>query len=133
MITTRTRGILTAAAAIVLAASAISATAAAQAAGENAAAGNHGDRNTALADAFNGVDRNTNWQQTSKLKLNFPTFHTEGIAYSPDHIFLSAVQIIEPTVKFPTPQNGFDRTPGKGVGHLFVMDKAGALQKDIVL
>ena len=133
MSTTHTRGILTAAAAIVLAASAISITAAAQAADHPTGAGNHGDRNTALADAFNGVDRNTNWQQTSKLKLNFPTYHTEGIAYSQDHIFLSAVQIIEPTVKFPTPQNGFDRTPGKGVGHLFVMDKAGALQKDIVL
>ena len=133
MSTTHTRGILTAAAAIVLAASAISITAAAQAADHPTGAGTHGDRNTALADAFNGVDRNTNWQQTSKLKLNFPTYHTEGIAYSQDHIFLSAVQIIEPTVKFPTPQNGFDRTPGKGVGHLFVMDKAGALQKDIVL
>ena len=133
MSTTHTRGILTAAAAIVLAASAISITAAAQAADNPTGAGNHGDRNTALADAFNGVDRNTNWQQTSKLKLNFPTYHTEGIAYSQDHIFLSAVQIIEPTVKFPTPQNGFDRTPGKGVGHLFVMDKAGDLQKDIIL
>ncbi|CAH0192250.1 DUF6454 family protein [Microbacterium sp. Bi128] len=133
MSTTHTRGILTAAAAIVLAASAISITAAAQAADNPTGAGNHGDRNTALADAFNGVDRNTNWQQTSKLKLNFPTYHTEGIAYSQDHIFLSVVQIIEPTVKFPTPQNGFDRTPGKGVGHLFVMDKSGALQKDIVL
>jgi hypothetical protein len=140
MSTTPTRGILTAAAAILLAASAIGGTAAAQAAGNNdqhegnnADSGNHSETNTALADAFTGVDRNTNWQQTSKLKLNFPTFHTEGIAYSQDHIFLSAVQIIEPTVKFPTPQDGFDRTPGKGVGHLFVMDKAGNLQKDITL
>ena len=133
MTTTRTRGILTAATAIVLAASAIGGTAAAQAAGNNTAAGNHGARTTALADAFNGVDRNTNWQQTSKLKLDFPTFHTEGIAYSQDHIFLSSVEIIEPTVKYPTPQNGYDRTPGKGVGHLFVMDKAGKLQKDIIL
>lgn len=136
MSTTRTHGILTAAAAIILAASAIGGTAAAQAAGNNdqqggnsAESGTRSETNTALADAFNGVDRNTNWQQTSKLKLNFPTYHTEGIAYSQDHIFLSAVQIIEPTVKFPTPQNGFDRTPGKGIGHLFVMDKTGNLQR----
>jgi hypothetical protein len=139
MSTTRTRGILTATATIILAASAICATADAQAAGNNdqhegnAQSGSHGDTNASLADAFNGVDRNTNWQQTSKLKLNFPTYHTEGIAYSQDHIFLSAVQIIEPTTKFPTPQNGFDRTAGKGIGHLFVMDKAGNLQKDITL
>ena len=66
------------------------------------------------------------------MKLNFPTFHTEGIAFSPDHIFLSAVQILEPTVKYPTPQGGYDRT-AKGIGHLFVMDRAGHLQKDITL
>src|SRR6476620_11219594 len=139
MSTTPTRSILTAAAAVILAASAIGGTAAAQAAGNNsqqgttATPGTHHETETALADAFNGVDRNTAWKQTSKLKLNFPTYHTEGIAYSRDHIFLSAVQITEPTVKYPTPQDGFDRTPGKGVGHLFVMDKAGHLQKDITL
>jgi hypothetical protein len=88
---------------------------------------------TAVANAFGSVTRSTAWTQTSKLKLNFPTYHTEGIAFSPNHIFLSAVQITEPTVKYPTPQGGYDRTPGKGIGHLFVMDKAGHLQKDITL
>ena len=107
MSTTRTRGIFTSAAAFILAAAAISGTAAAQAAGNpdqpavnNTESGSHGRTATPLADAFNGVDRSTNWQQTSKLKLNFPTYHTEGIAYSQDHIFLSAVQILEPTVKY---------------------------------
>jgi len=140
MSTTRTRTILTAAASIVLAASAIGGTAAAQAAGNSdqhggfdPGSGTHHEGNTALAEAFDGVDRNTAWQQTGKLKLNFPTYHTEGIAFSEDHIFLSSVQIIEPTTKFPSPQDGFDRTPGKGIGHLFVMDKAGNLQKDIIL
>src|SRR6478735_2138630 len=136
MSTTRTRGILTSAAAVILAASAISGTAAAQAAGNhdrpgatNTESSSHRGTNTSLADAFNRVDRNTKWQQTSKLKLNFPTYHPEGIAYSQDHIFLSPVQIIEPTTRVPTPQNGFDRTPGKGIAHLFGMDKAGKLQK----
>ncbi len=88
---------------------------------------------TALADAFGSVTRSTTWTLTSKLKLSFPTYHTEGIAFSPNHIFLSAVQVTEPTVKYPTPQGGYDRTPGKGIGHLFVMDTAGHLQKDITL
>lgn len=88
---------------------------------------------TALADNFGAVTRSTTWQLTSKLKLAFPTYHTEGIAFSDKHIFLSAVQILEPTVKYPTPQGGYDRTPGKGIGHLFVMDLAGHLQKDITL
>jgi Family of unknown function (DUF6454) len=88
---------------------------------------------TALASDFGALDRNTRWQLVSKLKLSFPTFHTEGIAFAGDRIFLSAVQIIEPTVKYPTPQGGYDRTPGKGIGHLFVMDRKGNLEKDIVL
>src|SRR5690349_10164527 len=141
MSTTRTRGILTTTTAILLAASAIGGTAAAQATGDQTPSttvqqqgvGNHRAADTALADAFTGVDRNTNWIRTSKVKLNFPSYHTEGIAYSNDNIFLSAVQILEPTRKFTAPQDGFDRTPGKGIGHLFVMDKAGNLQKDIVL
>lgn len=140
MSATRTRGILTAAASILLAASAIGGTTAAQATGANdrhggdgAGSGTHRETDGALAHAFSAVDRNTNWQQTGKLKLDFPTYHTEGIAFSRDHIFLSAVQITEPTTKFASPQGGYDRTPGKGIGHLFVMDKAGKLQKDIIL
>ena len=132
------RRILATAASLMLAACSVAGITAAQADVRNGqdtgpAAGSHHETDTELADAFNSVDRNTAWQQTSKLKLNFPTYHTEGIAYSEDHIFLSAVQIIEPTKKFPTPQGGYDRTPGKGIGHLFVMDKAGNLQKDITL
>jgi len=69
----------------------------------------------------------------SKLELNFPTYHTEGIAFTAGDIFLSAVQILEPTVKYPTSQGGYDRTPGKGIGHMFVMDRAGNLQKDITI
>ncbi|MEP7330965.1 MAG: DUF6454 family protein [Terracoccus sp.] len=95
--------------------------------------GDHHQADGALVDAFSRVDRNTSWQLTGKLKLTFPTFHTEGIAFTPDHIFLSAVEILHPTVKYPTPRGGYDRTPGKGIGHLFVMDKAGNLQKDITL
>jgi hypothetical protein len=90
-------------------------------------------RDGALARDFSLVDRNTSWQQVDKLKLNFPTYHTEGLAITPDHLFLSSVQILEPTQKYPSPVGGYDRTPGKGIGHLFVMDRQGHLQKDITL
>jgi hypothetical protein len=95
------------------------------------------DRTTAqdhaLARGFAAVDRNTKWALTGKLQLSFPTYHTEGLAFAGERMFLSAVQIIEPTEKLPTPRGGYDRTPGKGVGHLFVMDRQGKLQKDITL
>ena len=86
-----------------------------------------------LASDFGAVTRATAWQQLDKLRLAFPTFHTEGLVVTADHIFLSSVEIIEPTQKYPSPVDGYDRTPGKGVGHLFVMDREGHLQKDIVL
>ena len=43
-----------------------------------------------LARDFSSVDRNTAWKQADKLHLDFPTFHTEGLAVTPDHLFLSA-------------------------------------------
>ncbi len=87
---------------------------------------------TSLADAFIRVDRNTTWQLTDTVKLAFPTFHTQGIAITPDRIFLSAVEILEPTVKCSSAVP-YDRSPGEGIGHLFVMDVAGNLHRDIVL
>ena len=90
-------------------------------------------KDDALARDFSAVDRNTVWNQIGQLKLDFPTYHTEGLAITPDHLFLSAVQILEPTQKYASPVGGYDRTPGKGIGHLFVMDRQGHLQKDITL
>ncbi|MDQ6936200.1 MAG: DUF6454 family protein [Actinomycetota bacterium] len=95
--------------------------------------GRHHVGRAALARDFGALDRDTKWQLTSKLKLKFPTFHTEGLAFAGSRVFLSAVQIIEPTVKYPSPRGGYDRTPGRGIGHLFVMDREGNLEKDIVL
>jgi Family of unknown function (DUF6454) len=85
----------------------------------------------ALAQDLAAVGRGTTWQLTGRLKLDFPTYHPEGLAIAGGHIFLSSTQIIEPTQKYPTPVDGYDRTPGKGIGHLFVMDPQGHLQKDI--
>ena len=75
-----------------------------------AAATGHGDSGTvttpgrgldsALVRGFSAVDRNTTWQLVSRLRLNFPTYHTEGLAIAGDRVFLSAVQIIEPTVNW---------------------------------
>ncbi|MEC3979194.1 DUF6454 family protein [Amycolatopsis sp. H20-H5] len=95
--------------------------------------GQHDGGDGPLARGLTALDRGTAWSLTGKLKLTFPTFHTEGLAFAGDRMFLSSVEIIEPTRKYPTPQGGYDRTPGKGIGHLFVMDRQGHLQKDITL
>jgi hypothetical protein len=86
-----------------------------------------------VAGAFRAVTRDTAWRLTGKLRLDFPTYHTEGMAVAGERVFLSAVQVLEPTRKYPAPQGGYDRTPGRGVGHVFVMDRRGHLQRDIIL
>ncbi|MFI5613938.1 DUF6454 family protein [Amycolatopsis sp. NPDC051903] len=90
-------------------------------------------RGGVLANDFTAVDRTTAWNLTNTLDLKFPTYHPEGLAVVGDRMFLSSTQIIEPTKMYPTPQDGYDRTPGKGIGHLFVIDRQGKLLKDIVL
>jgi uncharacterized protein DUF6454 len=94
-----------------------------------AAATSDGD----LARDFEAVDRNTVWNQVDRLKLDFPTFHPEGLVVTDDRFYLSSVEIIEPTQKYPTPVDGYDRTPGRGIGHLFVIERDGTLVKDVVL
>jgi uncharacterized protein DUF6454 len=90
-------------------------------------------RDSATARDLAVVDRNTTWTQLSALKLNFPTYHPEGLVVTRDRFYLSSTQIIEPTVKYPVPVDGYDRTPGKGIGHLFVIDRSGKLLKDVIL
>ena len=90
-------------------------------------------RDSALATDLTHLDRSAVWQQVSRLDLTFPTYHPEGLVVTAHRIYLSSTQIIEPTVKYPTPVGGYDRTPGKGVGHLFVMNRSGKLLRDVVL
>ncbi|MGW1076697.1 DUF6454 family protein [Streptomyces sp. NPDC002537] len=90
-------------------------------------------RRGTVASDFGAVTRDTQWNLASKLKLSFPTYHTEGLAFSDDRIFLAAVQVLEEAEKYPSPRGGYDRTPGRGIGHLFVMDRQGRLQRDVVL
>ena len=86
-----------------------------------------------LASAFQNVSRSTTWTKTGTQRLDFNTHHPQAMEVAGDRIYLSSVEIIEPTQKFPQPVDGYDRTPGKGVGHLFVLRKDGTLIKDIVL
>lgn len=88
---------------------------------------------TPAARSFTEVDRSTTWALADRVQLDFPTYHPQGFALLGDRIFMSAVEIIEPPVKFPAPVDGYDRTPGKGVGHVLVLTRSGKLLKDISL
>lgn len=85
------------------------------------------------ARAFTQVDRKTAWELVRRTRLDFETHHPQGFALVGDRIFMSSVETVEPTQKYPTPVDGYDRTPGAGVGHLFVMTRDGELIEDIEL
>jgi Family of unknown function (DUF6454) len=86
-----------------------------------------------LDDQFQQLSRSTKWQQKEKIHLQFNAYHPQGMTRIGDLYYMSSVEIIEKPVKYDQPQDGYDRTPGKGVGHLFVFNKQGKLLKDIQL
>ena len=91
------------------------------------------DSDDALVHTFDNLSRNTAWTRTATLDLDFETHHPQAMEVVGDRIYLSSVEIIEPTVRYPEPVDGYDRTPGKGLGHLFILDRDGQLLKDIVI
>lgn len=118
---------------IVLAALAILAGSTATQAATQAAVQPPRHHDEALVAAFDKVDRNTTWTKTDTIALSFPTYHPQSMEVVGNRIFMTSVQVIEAPQKYATPVDGYDRTPGKGIGHLFVMDRQGHLLKDITL
>ena len=92
-----------------------------------------GPKDSALVSAVTKTTRSTPWTLIRKIRLDFPTHHPQGFARVGDRLFLSSVEILEAPVRYPKPVDGYDRTPGRGRGHLFVLDLDGNLQRDIVL
>jgi hypothetical protein len=86
-----------------------------------------------VIDLFKGFTKSTKWQLVEKFKLQFRTYHPQGMVKIGSLFYLSSVEIIDRPVKFDQPVNGFDRTPGKGVGHLFKFNEDGKLLSSVTL
>lgn len=86
-----------------------------------------------VLEAVRSLDRTATWTAVKELSLNFPTFHPQGLARVGDRLYLSSVEVLEAPVRYPEPVDGYDRTPGKGRGHLFELDLSGRLLREIVL
>ena len=82
---------------------------------------------------FKKLKKSTQWQLVDEVKLNFCTYHTQGLVKVGDYFYLSAVEKIVQPKKFETPQDGYDRTPGEGVGYLFKFDLKGKLISKVTL
>ncbi|WP_210251123.1 DUF6454 family protein [Bosea sp. F3-2] len=97
------------------------------------AAGSARAADPALNDTIPKLTRATQWQQKAAVTLQFPTFHPQGMVKIGDAFFVSSVDIRKPTTRFPSPQGGYDRDTGEGVGHLFKFDAEGRLLGDLTL
>jgi hypothetical protein len=86
-----------------------------------------------LANKFQQLSRDTAWEQKEKVDLQFETFHPQGMTKIGNLYYMSSVEILEKPVKYDQPLDGYDRTAGKGIGHVFVFDNQGKLLKDIKL
>jgi hypothetical protein len=86
-----------------------------------------------LSQMLRGLSRDTEWNLVSRAPLDFDAFHPQGLARVGNRLFLSSVEIIEATEECDPECGGYDRTPGRGVGHLFVLDLNGDLLDEIEL
>ena len=80
-----------------------------------------------LSNSLMKLTRAHKWEQVATHALGFSTYHPQGFARVGNDLFLSSVEITEPTTRYQSPQDGMDRSPGKGKAHLFKMSEDGKL------
>ena len=86
-----------------------------------------------VSQRFKQLTRAAQWRPVATLPLKFNTHHPQGLVKIGAAFYLSSVEIIQPTKRFASPQNGLDRDVGAGVGHLFKFDEQGELLADLPL
>jgi hypothetical protein len=87
----------------------------------------------AVADKFLRMAKGSAWKPVATVPIAFPTHHPQGMVKIGERFYMSSVEIVERTQRFPEPRDGLDRTAGKGVGHLFEFDGSGKLLRQVKL
>lgn len=82
----------------------------------------------AIVKAFGNLGRSTMWNLVAKTTFEGDTGEPEGLARVGDErYFVASGQWTVPTVKYPQPINGTDRTTGEGFAHILIYDAQGGL------
>jgi Family of unknown function (DUF6454) len=82
---------------------------------------------------FRLMGRNTIWRPVASVPVNWATFHTQGMVKIGQTLYVSAVEVLEPTQRDPGVSTdalydrSIDRTPGRGRGWLFQFTLEGQL------
>jgi hypothetical protein len=91
------------------------------------------DVHSTVAERVKKLGRDSSWKPVTAIAVGFPTHHPQGMVKIGDTFFVSSIDVTVPTRRFPAPMNGYDRDAGQGTGHLFKIDRAGQLIRDLPL
>jgi hypothetical protein len=87
-----------------------------------------------LAERIGRLTRDSSWTLVDRIPVGFRTFHPQGMVRIGETFFVSSVEVTSAPERFARPSaDGFDRSPGAGVGHLFKIDRQGRLLADLHL
>lgn len=90
-----------------------------------------------LGERITQLDSQSSLTFVSEKRFSWPTFHTQGMYKVGDKFYVSSVEIIEKTERYPAQEKlqygEFDRSPGKGKGWLFEFDLSGTLLRKVQL
>ena len=82
---------------------------------------------------FCNITESSSWELTRIVKLKFRTYHPQGMIKVGKFYYLSSVEKIASPKKYQNLQNGYDRSIGKGIGHLFKFNEKGELISKVTL
>ena len=80
---------------------------------------------TSLSKKLKSLTRNTTWRLIDQIKVNFKTFHCQGMVKIGEEFWVSSVEVEPPAT------GAWDRSKGKG--HLFRIDGKGNQLADIAI
>lgn len=80
-----------------------------------------------IADRVSRLTRASTWRLVASIPVGFRTFHPQGMVKIGDTFYVSSVEVTTPPERFAKAVDGYDRSPGAGVGHLFKFDGQGRL------
>jgi hypothetical protein len=89
-------------------------------------------RDNDTTDLFKVTGKNAVWKAVSSVPMSWATFHTQGLVKIGDVFYVSAVEVLESTVKNGVETDALydfsiDRSTGAGRGWLFKFDTTGKL------
>jgi hypothetical protein len=92
-----------------------------------AAVSGSSEPDNSIAERFTKLTRETGWRRTEAVPVKFRTYHPQGMTRVGDSFFVSSVETIVEPEEYEQPRDGYDRSTGEGVGHLFEFGMDGEL------